>query len=166
MSSKKDRGFTLLELILVIALLGILAAIAMPSYKNFIDNQKIRSALNEWQSAFYFAQKEAMRIKAPVTLCGSADGNNCKASPDAANFSDGWIIISGARVLQESAQTDPRIEIAVGGNQFTSSGVVFLSTGRIRNHAGGDLTVRLNSSAVQPRVLTITSGGRLIGEKR
>ena len=82
MSSKKDRGFTLLELMLVIALLGILAAIAMPSYKNFIDNQKIRSALNEWQSAFYFAQKEAMRIKAPVTLCGSADGNNCKTSPE------------------------------------------------------------------------------------
>ena len=46
------QGFTLLELMVTIAVLGVLIGLAAPSYYRFLERQKVRSALNEWKSSF------------------------------------------------------------------------------------------------------------------
>ena len=45
---KKHHGFSLLELLITIAILGILIGIASPSYRTMIVRQKVRAVLNEW----------------------------------------------------------------------------------------------------------------------
>ena len=64
------QGFTLIELMITITLIGIMAAIAMPSMSNFIANQRLVGRIDRVATTFRFARTEAVRRNAPVLICG------------------------------------------------------------------------------------------------
>jgi type IV fimbrial biogenesis protein FimT len=69
MIALKNRGFSLLELMIVLAVAAILMNLALPSFSSFINNQERKSALYGLMGVFAFARQHAVMTGAIVTVC-------------------------------------------------------------------------------------------------
>jgi len=101
---RPQSGFTLLELMVVLAIAGVLFAVGIPAMGNFIRNSRITSAANDVMAALHFARSEAVKRRQPVTLCTSTSAVT-DANPTCANspFLTGWIAFVD---LNQSGQRD------------------------------------------------------------
>ncbi len=100
---KAQSGFTVLELMLVVAIAGLLLAVAVPAMGNFIRNGRITAAANDVMAALHFTRSEAIKRRMPVTLCTSADPLNALPVCDVSAFLTGWIAFVD---LNQSGQRD------------------------------------------------------------
>ena len=136
-----QAGFTLIELMVVLAMVAIIAALAMPSWNAMIVNNRIRAAVNDWTQSLYFARSEAIRQNVAVTLCASNDGELCTAS----GFETGWIVMTlpadvDGTVLQD---TLPVRRATLTPSSNAARAITFLPNGLpIGNFAGARITVR------------------------
>lgn len=71
-SRKGDGGFTFLEVVVIVLILGILSAIAAPSWVAFINRQRVRTVNDRVFQSLRLAQSEAKRTKRDVTITFSA----------------------------------------------------------------------------------------------
>lgn len=105
-----QSGFTLIEVMVVVSIIAILLTLASPLWRSLIDNNRTRSAANEWIASTQFARSEALRTNGPITICKSSDGASCNTDV-ATGFEIGWIVkigtigASGA-VLQDTISKD------------------------------------------------------------
>lgn len=88
---RAQPGFTLLELMVVLAIAGVLFAVGIPAMGNFIRNSRITSAANDVMGGLHFARSEAIKRRLPVTLCTSTSAAT-NPNPTCANsaFLTGW----------------------------------------------------------------------------
>lgn len=91
-SRQNVKGVTLIELMAVIAIVAILMAIGVPSYKYIQNSYRISSEVNGLVGDLQFARVEAIKEGQTVTACISADGATCEANPT--GWQDGWIVFS------------------------------------------------------------------------
>jgi type IV fimbrial biogenesis protein FimT len=90
-SIQKQTGFTLAEVMITMAIAGVLLAVGMPSMREFIQNGRITSVTNELVSTLMVARSEAMRQSTTTCVCPSTDGATCEPS---SNWETGWIAFS------------------------------------------------------------------------
>ncbi len=93
---KRVQGFTLLELMVTVAIMAIMAAVAFPSMRDFVSNSRLVNRSEQIANAFRFARTEAVRMNTPVLLCGvliRKDGRNTGVC-DETKISDGILIFA------------------------------------------------------------------------
>jgi type IV fimbrial biogenesis protein FimT len=130
-----SKGFTLLELVIIIAILGITMAFAAPGLGTMISNNRISGAVNDFVAAQQLAKAEAASRVNPATLCKrNAAGSDCVAGGD---WSAGWIVFSdnngnaavdgGETVLLRHEALDARITF--GGTAGVTTSITYQPSG-------------------------------------
>jgi len=100
---KKNTGFTLIELMIALAILGILLAVGLPALKSFMQSGQTVASTNELIAAFNVARSEAIKHNASVTICESVNGKKCAGS-GSDNWQDGWVVFVDANNDQKGTK--------------------------------------------------------------
>lgn len=123
---KHQSGFTIIELMFTIMILGISLSIAVPSFSRLIMNNRIDASAQELSDSVYFARSEAVKRKRNVRIC-PAKNDTMAECDQLTNWSHGWLLIqeSNNEVLK-AWQNISNIEITgpADGFQILASGML------------------------------------------
>ncbi|MBL4819035.1 MAG: GspH/FimT family pseudopilin [Deltaproteobacteria bacterium] len=87
---KLPSGFTLLELMVTLAIAAILATVAIPGFSNLITSNRISSSVNGLLGAIHMARSEAVKLGTFVELCKK--NSNSDGCTDGGNWEQGWLV--------------------------------------------------------------------------
>src|SRR5436190_23104803 len=90
MTPRRTRGFTAVEILMALAVLGILAALAAPSFRDFANEQRLSSAVGGLAADLQFARTEAIKRNARVLMCARTPGATSCAGT--ATWQNGWVV--------------------------------------------------------------------------
>ena len=85
----KNKGFTLVELIMVVVVIGVLAALAIPNMRLFVERNRLTAITNDLLADISLARSEAIKRNLEVGICTFAAGPACGAG---ASWAPGWIV--------------------------------------------------------------------------
>lgn len=86
---KKITGFTLIELMVTLAVAAIVLGIAIPSFNQSMRNNSSSALGTELAGALNYARSESIKRAKRVSVCASSDGATCLA---ANNWKEGWLV--------------------------------------------------------------------------
>ncbi|MBU1312184.1 MAG: GspH/FimT family pseudopilin [Gammaproteobacteria bacterium] len=161
------RGFTLVELMVAMAVLAIVSVVAIPAFGNLISSNRLNAQANEFLSAITYARSEAIRLNRNIVFCNTTDGATCNA--DTGVWTQWLVLDPGNGVLQTSLTLSNKVKVLSDAGMDNDT-IVFTSMGLARNAINNRLPltsiirVCLEESAVNPNVrdLLVSSGGRAV----
>lgn len=89
---KRTAGFTILELMIVVTLVGILSTIALPAIGDYIKNSRIKSQMYNLLNGINQARTEAVKRKETVTICRTNDLATPSCSGTSNTWTTGWLV--------------------------------------------------------------------------
>ncbi|ABE44791.1 methylation [Polaromonas sp. JS666] len=155
------RGFTLVELVAVIAILGILLGVAVPWVGTFADSMRLTSQANAYLSALHLTRSEAIKRNSRMTVCKSADGLSCT---EGGGWQQGWIVFHDPN--HNAAKDDT--EVMVHQSPALPASFQLVGNSNVATYVSFDATggTRLVSGAFQAGTLTLCRQSALNGEAR
>jgi type IV fimbrial biogenesis protein FimT len=110
-----SRGFTLIEMMVVVTIAAVMLGLGVPSFKSFIAGQRVKTAASDFASAAVYARSEAIKRNGEVGMVAAAGG-----------WKDGWSVKAGTVTLSEQS--------AYPGLTMTSAvtEIAYLGSGRLK----------------------------------
>ncbi|MEW6445764.1 MAG: GspH/FimT family pseudopilin [Pseudomonadota bacterium] len=175
----RQSGFTVIELMVTIAVAGIILALAVPSFQSSIASNRLVAATNQMVSALNQAKSEALRRNARAVLCKDDGSGQCSTA--SGPWSNGWIVFVDVAPFGSPtpaiATGDITIargtlqgDLAVRGNGTAAQYIAFTPNGMTRNYASGataSVTLRVCSTSsslsddMRARDILVNSSGRI-----
>jgi len=165
----RGLGFTLIEILMVLALLGVMLAAGMPSFMAFITKTRVSGATNEFLGDVSYARSAAATRQVEVAICVSTNQTSCTTGNA---WERGRIIFidtnadgavsAGETVLRVSQPTTATTVAATG---FGSTDILrFRPQGGLRPPTQGSFKL-CPSSGTEGRMLSIATTGRPVISK-
>lgn len=147
------KGFTLIELVIVIMIGLILLLIAVPSYRFIIANNKGTEWSDELSEALYHGRNEAIRRNASIQVCGIDNSNNCLDA--ATQWTNGWGVFTTTQPIT-AIQIFPASNASVSISPNTA--ITFLPTGIVKNAQTFTFTIQPPNCKVSYSII-LRNGG-------
>lgn len=147
----KMHGFNLPELMVAVALIGILVSITLPSLESMLLAGRLRSYANELVASAYLARSEAIKTNSAVRLCASSSGSSCDG-----DWSQGWVVLrSNNAVIESHGALADGFQVNAGENTLS-----FKPTGISATQTTLTFCKASPEAGDQERVVTISATGR------
>lgn len=119
--SGSPRGFTVIELMVVVAIMAVLAGIGGPSMLNMVRTSKVRGAASDLYGDMLMARSEAIKRRTTITLAATSSA-----------WSNGWTVKAGSTTLstRSALPSDMAVQINVPAAS-TPTSITYGSNGRV-----------------------------------
>lgn len=151
-----QHGFTIIEILLVIVIMGVFLTLAAPSFVTFTSSQKVKTASFDVYAAMMFARSEAIKRRKCVSLTPTSSSD----------FATGWLVrevVSATCVLDSSADPVLRTQEPLSGVTFTTSStsVVYRLDGRLTVGSAVGVLIQplIADSSIQNRCVRVDPTG-------
>ena len=155
---RRQTGFTLLELLVTLAVAAVLVAIAVPSYRDMVERNAMAASTNDLVGSLNYARSEAVTRGRETYVCPTQDKQTCTGQ---GRWTEGWIVYApdpgsdiptGENLLQVHGSV--RDQLSIEG----ASELVFDANGFTTNYSN----LRLESpESNETRLICIARSGRI-----
>ena len=162
-------GFTLLELLIVLAVASVLGAMVVPSFGAMLERNRVAAANNEFLSSIYLLRSEAVKRNRIVKMCRrqGADTPRCDTS-DGGGWHTGWLIwldADGSNQIDEGelvVSTHARLagDLKLTGSGSVASRIAFQPNGATHGVGNGTFTVCMPGGS-RKRQIIVSKAGRI-----
>ena len=159
-----QHGLTLVELLVVIAVLGILLGMAAPSFDDMLLNHRQAAQVNQLVGSLALARSEAVKRGQWVVMCKSQDGQQCT---NQGHWDQGWIMFEDRNRNRQLDSDETLIHVFAGSEQIqlryasfpSSNHVIYYPTGL--SLGNGTFTFCDKRGAGSARAVILAKSGRV-----
>jgi type IV fimbrial biogenesis protein FimT len=170
---KQFGGFTLIELMIVVSIVAILVALAVPSFNTMMVKRSVQSAAVSLVTDMRFARSEALRRSVKVSICSLAANSTTTCSGDPAVWVNGWIVFedslkTGTAGVRDAGEEIVRVQQALPNiasiqritTPANTKNVFTYEANGFAKAADETLRVTPTSAASNTRLICISINGR------
>jgi type IV fimbrial biogenesis protein FimT len=151
---RPEPGFTIIELMVVVALVAVMLTIAIPSFRNLTQRNRVSGEINLMIGDLEFARAEALQRGVPVSICPSSNGTACLGTN---TWQSGWIVFSD---LNGSGAVDNASDVVLRIRAPWTSGDTFVASPSVTSIVFGGQGMALNFTATTMPIHTTPANAR------